>query len=291
MPMRAILAALIVAACWGGNFTATKIAFADFPPFLCLLLRFIGVSIVLAPFALRYPTPRMRDMLVISVTLIVLQFALIFSAMYMGLSITSVIIATQLGVPFSCMMAAVCFKDYLGPWRSVGMMIAFLGVVVVAGTPNASEHWGAFLLSVAGAFSWCVANIYMKQMKAQPVLLLLFWPALLSLVPLGLLSLLFEHDQWHAIANAHTSSWLGIGYSMVFSSLLGYGLWNWLIKAYPMSQVVPYSLLVPVVGISAGALKFGEPITAQILLGAAMTIVGVAVISLRRPQLLKAEQQ
>ncbi len=285
MPIRAILAAILVAACWGGNFTATKFAFEDFPPFLSLLLRFIAVTCLLAPFALRQATPRLRDMLFISLTLIVLQFALVFSAMYMGLSITTVIIATQLGVPFACMLAAVVFKDYLGPWRSLGLMVAFIGVMIVAGTPNASAHWGAFLLAVLGSLSWSVSNIYMKRMKPAPVLLMLFWPALFSMVPLTVLTALFEHNQWHVIQHAKLSSWLGIAYSTFFSSLLGYGLWNYLIKHYPMSHVVPYGLLVPVVGISAGALVFHEQITTQIMLGAALTIIGVGVITVRRPQL------
>lgn len=290
MPLRAVLAALLVATCWGGNYAATKFAFADFPPMLALLLRFVAVAAVLAPFALRHKLPRMRDMLFISMTLIVIQFALIFSGMYMGLSITTVIIATQLGVPFACVLAAVVFKDYLGPWRSFGLAIAFLGIVVVAGTPNASEHWGAFLLAVCGSLSWGVANIYMKRLNPQPVVVLLFWPALFSLLPLALLSALLEQGQWVLITSAHLSSWLGIAYSMIFSSIIGYGLWNYLIKTYPMSQVVPYSLLAPMVGIASGAIIFGEAVTMQVMMGAALTLVGVGVISVRRPQLAEANE-
>ena len=93
-----------------------------------------------------------------------------------------------------------------------------------------------------------------------------------------------------AIAHAHTRSWLGIGYSLLFSSLIGYGLWNRLITTYSMSSIVPYSLLVPVVGIGGGVLVFGDPLTQQVLLGAALTILGVGVITLRRPQLVEMEQ-
>ncbi|MES2984081.1 MAG: EamA family transporter [Pseudomonadota bacterium] len=291
MPIRAILAAILVASCWGGNFTATKFAMQDFPPFLALLLRFMGVALVLAPFALRQPRLlRLRDMVVISMLLIVLQFALVFSAMDMGLSITSVIIATQLGTPFACILAAVVFKDYLGPWRSGGLMVAFFGVMIVAGTPNASEHWGAFALAVLGSLMWASSNIYLKCMKpSPPVVQLLFWPALFSILPLALLSWIGESNQWTAIAEAKLSSWVGISYSLFFSSLIGYGLWNRLVTTYPMSSVVPYSLLVPVVGISAGAIAFGEPITAQIIIGASLTILGVGVITLRRPQLAELE--
>lgn len=291
MPWYAILAAILVSFCWGGNFSATKIAMMDFPPILSLLLRFVAVSLVLAPFALRrMPWPRMRDMLFIGITLIVLQFALVFMAMHLGLTIASVVIATQMGVPFSCLMAAILYKDYLGPWRSFGLTVALLGVVVVAGTPNAAEHWGAFLLAIAGSFAWSTANIYLKRMPPTPIVALLFWPALFSLLPLLVMTWLMEDNQIAIVREAALSSWLGIGYSMVFSSILGYGLWNWLMTRYPMSQVVPYSLFVPVAGISAGVLIFGETVTWQMILGAALTIIGVGIITLRRPRLAALEK-
>lgn len=49
MPIRAILAAILVAACWGGNFTASRFALDEFSPYLMLLIRFAGVALVLAP--------------------------------------------------------------------------------------------------------------------------------------------------------------------------------------------------------------------------------------------------
>lgn len=291
MPLHAILAAILVAACWGGNFTASRFGLNAFSPYLMLLLRFAGVALVLAPFALRHPIPRFRDMAVISLFLIVFQFSFVFVAMDMGLSITSVVVATQLGVPFACVLAAIVFKDYLGPWRSGGLMVAFLGVVVVAGTPNASEHWGAFLLAVLGSFGWSVANVHLKRIKPAPhVVPLLFWPALIAVPVLLLLSLAFESGQIASMQTAHWTGWAGIAYSLFFSSLLGYGLWNRLIVKYPMSAVVPYSLLVPVVGIAGGVITMGDPLTLQVVVGTLLTIVGVAVISVRRPQLIEMEQ-
>lgn len=285
-----MLAALTVACCWGGNFSASKLAMMDFPPFEVVAIRFVIVSLLLAPLALRQPRPRMRDMAVVAMTLIVMQFCFVFVAMRMGLAISSAIVATQMGVPFACMVSAAWFKDYLGPWRSMGLMVAFFGVIMVALTPNASAHWGAFMLATLGALSWACANIYMKQMPQTSAVNFLFWPALFSLPPLIILSLLFEDHQLALIQQARWQSWAGIAYSILFSSLVGYGLWNWLIKTYPLSRVVPFSLFVPVAGITGGVLVFDEPLTAQIIGGAALTILGVGIITLRRPKLAELEQ-
>lgn len=289
MPLYAVLAAILVACCWGGNFSASKFALMDFPPFLTVLLRFLLVTALLAPFALRKKTPPLRDMTFIAITLIVIHFAFIFVSMTMGLTITSAIVATQMGVPFSCLVSAILFKDHLGPWRSFGLMVAFFGVLIVAGTPNASQHWGAFLLAMFGALSWSTANIYLKRLPPLPVVTLLFWPGVISLPFLIALTLIFEQNQLQLVAAAHQSAWLGIGYSTLFSSLIGYGLWNWLITKYPLSQVVPYSLCAPIVGISAGVLIFDDPLTWQVVAGAALTIVGVGIITRRRPRLAELE--
>lgn len=288
MPLYAILAALTVALCWGGNYSATKFALMEFPPFMMLLLRFLGVAIVLAPFALRQPWPRWRDMLFLATTLIVIQFGLVFSALDMGLSITSVIIATQMGVPFACVMAAIFFKDYLGPWRSFGLAVAFMGVMVVAGTPNASDHWFAFLLAVMGSLSWSAANLYLKVMKTPPLTSLLFWPAMLSVPMLTVITLLLEHDQIPRLMAGGWRGWGGVAYALFFSSLVGYGLWNWLMTRFPLSHVMPYSLLMPIAGVSAGVMLFDEQVTPQVLFGGGLTIVGVAIITLRRPKLADA---
>lgn len=286
MPLYAVAAALLVALCWGGNFSASKFSMQSFPPFMTVGLRFVIVCLLLAPFALlKKPYPRFKDMLFLALTLIVLHFALIFLAMDMGLSITSVIVATQLGVPFSCVVSSVLFQDHLGPWRSAGLMVAFMGVLMVALTPNASEHWQAFMLATFGAFAWSSANIYMKRMPVTPVVSLLFWPGLISLPILGAMTLLFESNHVQVLERASWISWAGIGYSTVFSSLIGYGLWNWLISKYPLSQVVPYSLCVPIAGIAGGVLIFGDAFTTQVQIGAALTIVGVGIIAMRRPKL------
>lgn len=291
MPLYAVFAALLVACCWGGNFSASKFALMDFPPFLTVILRFLMVSTLLAPLALRQKLPNLRAMVIIAFTLVVLHFSLIFVGMAMGLNITSVIVATQMGVPFSCIVSAILYKDYMGPWRSAGLMVAFMGVLIVAGTPNASTHWGAFLLAMFGAFAWAAANIYMKRLPPTSVVTLLFWPGLMSLPFLAILSAVFEQDQWHAVTHAHWTAWAGIAYSTVFSSLVGYGLWNWLILKYPLSQVVPYTLFAPIVGITGGVLLFSEPFTLQIIIGAALSIVGVTIITLRRPRLAELETQ
>lgn len=290
MPLYAILAAVVVSFCWGANFSASKFAMEYFPPFLSILIRFALLSVLLFPFVVRRKIPPLREMLVLSLLYISLHFALIFFAVYMGLSLTSTIIATQLGVPFSCMLAAIFLKDHLGPWRTFGLGLSFLGIILIAGTPDVSQHSLAFIIALIGALGWAFANIHMKRMQSTHVIDVLFWPGVFALPQMLVLTLLFEDAQLQALAQAEWSAWVGVGYSALFSSLVGYGLWTWLLARYPMSQVVPYSLLVPLFGIACSMFFFHERLTVELLIGAVMTVAGVGIITLRRPKLAEMER-
>jgi O-acetylserine/cysteine efflux transporter len=290
MPPIAILAATLVSLCWGANFSASKLAVQYLPPYLTIFIRFVGLCLLLLPFIRRYGWPNWKEMGLLSLFYITLHFAMFFAAMRMGLSVSSTIVASQLGVPFSCLLAAIFFKDYLGPWRSFGLILAFFGVVVVAGAPDVEEHSLAFLVALIGAFGWAAANIHMKRMRETAVIPMLFWPGLLALPQMLLLSVLFEHDQLALIAAAPLELWLAIAYSILFSSMIGYGLWTWLLSRYEVTQVVPYSLLIPVFGITSGMIMFKETLTPPLILGAFLTVLGVAIITLRRPKLAELDQ-
>lgn len=261
-----------------------------FPPFLFITTRFVALSVLLLPFVLRKKIPALREMIILSLLYISFHFALIFIAMHMGLSVTSAIIATQLGVPFSCMFAAIFFKDHLGPWRTFGLGLAFFGTIIVVGSPDVAEHFVPFLIAILGAIGWALANIHMKRMKETGVVATLFWPGLFAIPQMVILSLLFESNQLHVLQNAAWTAWAGVSYSAIFSSLIGYGLWTWLLARYPMTQVVPYSLLVPIFGIGCGMFFFGDTLTWQIIIGAVLTVAGVAVITFRRPKLAEMER-
>jgi O-acetylserine/cysteine efflux transporter len=77
-------------------------------------------------------------------------------------------------------------------------------------------------------------------------------------------------------------------YTAIFASLVGYGIWNRLLASYPSSAVVPFTLLVPVVGMSAAWLALGEVPTPAELAGGLLLLGGVATAVLtggaKRPQ-------
>ncbi len=277
-----ILQAILVAVCWGGNFVAARLALDIFPPFWLLALRFGIIALLLIPFFPR-PAGSFKDIAVLSCLLGTLHFSLMFGSIYFGLDVSSAVVASQLGVPFSCLLGSILFRDKIGRWRSLGMLISFIGVILIAGSPRIIDQYWQFIMICAGAFAWALGNIYIKRFGGVNILGVLGWLSLLACPQLLILSLLTESGQLESLHNATITAWTAFAYTVLLSTLVAYGLWYSLMSRFPVSQVVPYSLLVPVFGLAFAQWFFDEPLTWQFILGGICTIAGVAVIVFRRP--------
>ena len=104
-----------------------------------------------------------------------------------------------------------------------------------------------------------------------------------------LISWIFESGQWDAFMRAETTTLMGILYMGLMASAVGQGIWYRLLPRYPTNQVVPFTLLVPILGIVFGIIILDETLNWELALGAATTIAGVAVIVLRGPKSVAPE--
>jgi len=77
-------------------------------------------------------------------------------------------------------------------------------------------------------------------------------------------------------------------YTAVAASLIGYGIWNSLLAKYPTGSVVPFTLLIPVVGILAAWLAQGEQPSVPELIGGAIMLAGLAAAVIGRRRVANA---
>lgn len=274
---------LMVIVIWGMNFVAAKYALVVFPPLFLMALRFGAVGLALVWFA-KMPRGMWKQFAVLSVTLGSLHFSLMFVALtQVSASIAS--IAVQIQVPFAAILAAIFFKDMLGWRRSLGMALAFAGVVTIAFDPDADASPVHLFMVIAACFVWAIGNIQVKRLERIDGVTLNAWLSLLSAPQLLLVSLILETGQIQAIRAAGPLEWGSLAYMAVLVTVVGYGLWYYMIDKYATNQTMPFTLLIPVVGVFGGVFALGEPLTLQIGLGGLITVVGVAIIVLRRPKL------
>lgn len=276
---------LLVAVVWGINFAVVKTGLAELPPIFFVALRFTAVAVVLVPFV-RLPRHKLPQLAALSVTLGALHFGPMFVGLR-GLDVATAAIAIQLQVPFAAILAALFLDDKLGWRRLTGMATAFAGVALIAGEPRLDGNLLYLAMVVGAALIWAVANIQIKALGDEvDVFALSAWVALLATPQLFLVSFLIEDGQWAALAAAGWRAWGSIAYQVVMVTILGYGIWYWAMRRHPVNQVMPFTLLVPFFGVLSGIVFFDERLTWPMIAGGAATILGVAIVVIRRPRVI-----
>jgi O-acetylserine/cysteine efflux transporter len=103
------------------------------------------------------------------------------------------------------------------------------------------------------------------------------WMCLIPPLPMFLLSLAFEgpREVGDALAGIDLGGLAAVAYIAFAATTVGWGLWAYLMRAYPSSTVAPFSLLVPVFGLAFAALLLGEPVTVRIVVAAGLVVSGV----------------
>jgi O-acetylserine/cysteine efflux transporter len=277
------VAAFTVIIIWALNFIIGKIGVMQIPPLLMMSLRFMLVAVLLVPF-LKPLDGRWREILALSFLLGGLHFGLMFSGLE-GIDAGPAAIAIQLTVPFSALLALLFYRERLGTWQIGGMLVAFVGVYLLAGDPVRAPSVVHFLMVVGAAFAWALANVVIKRLGPINSFSINAWVALLACPQLLLASLVLESGQAAAMATADWRAWGAIVYMALGASITAYGLWYYLIGKYAMNSIVPLTLLSPVLAVVLAVPLLGEALTANTLIGGAITLAGVAMIQFLRPRL------
>lgn len=281
MPFPHIALAILVTLVWGYNFVAIRAGLDLYPPLLFSGLRFAAASLPFLPFV-GGPGIGWRWILSIGVILGVLYFALLFVGMAMGMpaGVCSALVQTQ--AFFTMGFAALMLGERPHTRNICGTIIAFAGVVLIAGGVGLGNVL-AFLMVMGSAICWGYSNILTRRANAPDALKLMVWVSAVATVPLLLLSWLVEGRQ-RIVSSLLATTWTGIGaiaYVAVGATIVGFGLWSYLLKRHPTGTVAPFSLLVPVFGLTCCTLFLGERPNAAQVGGVALILAGLAVSSWR----------
>lgn len=278
-----LLLALALAATWGVNFVVIKAGLDHLPPLLFSALRFLAAAFPAILF-LRTPGVAWRWVIIVAGLLGVLQFGLLFSGMAAGMppGLTSLVVQAQ--APFTAVFAVLLLGERLTGVRVAGLAVAIAGVGLIALDLGKASPAGAFLLVLAAAAAWGLANIAMKRAQPPDSLRFMVWVSALSVLPLLAGSAIMEGPS-RDLAAVREIPWVAVG-SIVFvgvvATVLGFGVWGYLIRTYSAATVAPFSLLVPVFGVASAALLLGERISVLKLIAGVLIVVGVLAGALSR---------
>ena len=279
MSPRHTLLAVLTAAIWGFNFVVIQWGMAGVPPLLFVGVRFLVVAapavLLLAP---RPPVAAWK-IAAVGTFLSLGQFAFLYAAIDAGMPAGLASLVLQSQVVLTILAATVVLRERPTRPQTIGVVLGSVGLVVVGAGRNGHVPLPALLLCLLGACSWAVGNVVVRALKVPGGLGLTIWSALVVPVPILLLSLLVDgpHGMASGLSAFGWKALVSTAYTAVLASFVGYGVWNSLLARYPSSQVVPWVLLVPPVGIVSAWLCLGETPGPAELAGGAVLVLGVLV--------------
>ena len=277
MTPRDILAAVSVAVVWGLNFIAIKVGVAETSPLMLSALRFLLAAFP-AVFFIAPPKARPWKVGLYGLLLGVGQFGLLFTAIHAGFPVGLASLVVQAQAFFTVALAWFLLSEYPRRTQILGGILAFAGIAVIGSTRLAGASLGPFALAVLASFFWGSANVLAKTAGKVDMLAFTVWSSLAVPLPLLALSLAVDgtgpllalaHPSWRLVASVLVVAYAG--------TVFGFGLWSRLLAHYSAATVAPFALLVPVVGMAAGAVVYGESVSPVELVGGVLVMAGLAL--------------
>ena len=279
---------------WGSTYLAIKYAIQTMPSFLMAGTRFTiagAILLLIARFSRGYERPKLvhwRTSIIIGTLLLVIgNGGVVLAEHYISSSLAALLVATE---PFWIVLLAWGFMKTGRPNIKVaaGLLLGFLGVwLLISGQQpvpaGESSHQlqGTFLVVIA-TLGWAAGSLYgSKAPTAKSTIL----AAGMQMLCGGLIMLLIAAvtGEWSRfdVSQVSAVSLLALAYMIVFGAIVVFTAYSWLLQNVSTTAVSTYAYVNPAVAVLLGWAIAGESITGMMLLGAAVIIGSVALITLQ----------
>ena len=282
MSLREFAVLFLVCLIWGLHFIVMKMTVGEAAdPLFYAAMRMTIVAIFMLPW-LKWHKGLMWPILGAGLGYGALNYAFMFPAL--GLTTASAAAITiELYVPFSIILSVLVFKDKIGAYKILGILLAFIGVIIITSAkPDESAGpyflWG-ILLMVGAAMSEAIGAVLVKLVKGVGPLQLLAWFAIIGTVVLWPLSLILENNQLEAFAPENRKTFaFALAYSALLVSIVAHGSYYWLLQRLPIYIVSSTGLMTTIIAVIASIIILGEALTLELLLGGLITLSGIGLI-------------
>ena len=279
--MKALLAWYFVAV-WGAGYVATKIGLQHAPPFTFLSLRFALGLACLVPVVLlwrpRWPAAPAEWMHLVVAGLLMhaVQLGGSHYAQYLGMSagVAALIIACQPLV--TAVIVSGWMDEKLRPRQWAGVVIGLAGVALVVWHKidirevSAGSLAGTLVALAAVTAAVLYQRRFSPRADLKAAAVVQFAASLLVLAPLALVVEGFDFDP-------APQMWGAIVCLVIFASILGVSVLNYLMRHGEATRVASMMYLPPVFAVILEAALFGVVPSGLALAGIAVTCAGVAM--------------
>lgn len=298
---KAYFALALVCLVWGVSWVGTKEAVRYMPTFQMVGIRqtLAGTAYVLFFLLRGAKLPRKKEWYPI-LLLSLLNFMISNGLASWGVKLTTAGLSAIMGAIFPLWLVLIlAFRggNRIPAMAWSGILVGFGGVCIVF-----YEHLhelfnysflGGIFLGLMASLAWAYGTIYTKefastfnpyhsigwQMLISGITLSLFAKATGDVIPVGEIRLY---------------TWSAIFFLVVVSSIIAFVAYLYALQKLPTGLVSVYAYINPIVAVLAGSLFTGEPLTALIITGSLVTLVGVYIVnralSKNAPEVVAEEQ-
>ena len=270
---------------WGSSYMFIRIAVAEVPPITLVASRLVLAALVLI-IALRAagrPIPRSKQLwgayAVMGFLSGALPYVLIsWGEQYIHSSLAALLQATM--PIFTVVLALFLANDERMSWTMVlGVVLGFAGVAVLM-LPDLRQGLQANLLGqlaiVASSLSYAGATVFARnRLRGQPPLTSTMGQLTAGALYTLPLSILIDRPFDLSPSPAAIASWLAL---TILGTVVAYVIYYALIDRASATFVSTVTYIIPIVGLILGAIVLDEPVTMNLLVSAALIILGVLLV-------------
>ncbi len=272
-------AIVLIVLTWGINTAAAKYATAWLPPLFVGAVRFLIALVFLFPF-IRPPFPEWRRLGPVMLMTGPLHFGVLYWAFSLSHNLSLIGIVLQLWIPFSALFAWWLLGEAMSPAVMAGIAAAFAGTAVMTLEPGAQGELVSAGLAVLASVFWAMGTVLVRRMPAVRPLKLQGLSSLISAPVLLAASFATEPHLGEAARHAPWLAWASIAFGGIASTLGASALLFWLVQRHETGRVTGYMLATPLVTCLIGVTAFGDVLTPRLVIGGAMTMVGVGLVAM-----------
>ncbi len=175
--------------------------------------------------------------------------------------------------------------ERLGRLQWIGVAVAFAGIAVAFGgglgggaDGDVARVLSGDLLAVLAGAAWGGTTVVIRtsRLSDAPPAQTLLYQLVGGFFLLLLAALLSGQAGRVSLTGVSVASLLFQGVVVSFASYLA---WFWLLTRYLASRLSVFSFMTPLFGVTFGVLLLGEPLTGAFLLGAALVLAGITLVS------------
>ncbi len=275
-----LLELLLLSLLWGAAYLFVRAAVPAFGPAPLVALRLgIAAAMLLPMVWLRGGWPSMRahpvQLIILGIPFTALPFmGLSWASLHITAGLVAVLNATA--PLFAALVAAYAFKEKLGRWRGLGLLVGFAGVgVLMWGNASFKSDNGtlAVLAVLATSTLWGIGANYTRRHLAGTDS---FVTSAGSLLAATLVLAPLAWRDWPQQPPG-ARAWAEVLFLGVASSGLGFLLYFRLLRRIGPVRAMSVTFLNPVVALVAGVFYLGEAVTLQMLAGGAVVLTGTAL--------------